>query len=95
MILLLSYDLNEHESADEYERLINAIKRNAGEGNYVKALYSQWFVDTSLSISQWNNIMKDATDNNDSRMIIELTRKPTGKYKKEAIDWVNTRLSSF
>ena len=95
MILLLSYDLNEHESADEYECLIDAIKHNAGEGNYVKALYSQWFVDTSLSISQWNNIMKDATDDNDSRMVIELTRKPTGKYKKEAIDWINTRLSSF
>ena len=95
MILLLSYDLNEHEPADEYECLIDAIKYNAGEGNYVKALYSQWFVDTSLSISQWNNIMKDATDDNDSRMVIELTRKPTGKYKKEAIDWINTRLSSF
>lgn len=47
MILLLSYDLNEYESAEEYERLISAIKHNAGEGNYVKALYSQWFVDTS------------------------------------------------
>lgn len=95
MILLLSYDLNEHESADEYNRLISAIKRNAGEGNYVKALYSQWFVDTNLSISQWNGIMRDATDDNDSRMVIELTRKPTGKYKKEAIDWINARLSSF
>jgi len=92
MIPLLSYDLNQHESPDEYQRLIKAIKDTAGEGNYAKALYSQWYVDTSLSITDWNTTMRDATDDNDSRMIIKLTERPTGKYNSSAIDWLKQRL---
>jgi len=92
MILLLSYDLNQHESPDEYQRLIKAIIDTAGEGKYAKALYSQWFVDTNLSITYWNTIMRDATDNNDSRMIIKLTERPTGRYNRSAMDWLKQRL---
>ena len=92
MILLLSYDLNQHESPDEYQRLIKAIKDTAGEGNYVKALYSQWFVESNLSITDWNATMRNATDDNDNRMIVELTKRPTGKYFSSAIDWLKQRL---
>jgi len=95
MIILISYDLNEHENIEDYEKLIDVIRSTAGEGNYAKPLYSQWFVDTNLSIHQWNNILKDATDNNDSRMIIEIVRRPVGKYNKPAITWINERLTEY
>jgi len=95
MIILISYDLNQHDDINDYKKLIDTIESTAGEGNYAKPLYSQWFVDTSLTINQWNNILKSATDDNDSRMIVEIIRRPTGKYDKSAIVWINERLGEY
>lgn len=92
MILLISYDLNGREPADEYHRLAQAIKKHAGEGNYAKALLSEWFVDTNLSASEWDQIVVNATDSNDCRMIVEVTESPVGRYFSDAVEWINSRL---
>lgn len=91
MILLISYDLIGNERPSEYERFKQAIADNAGESNYVKALYSQWFVDTTKTISEWNSILKLASDQNDSLMIVRLYAVPTGRYAASAVDWINTK----
>lgn len=93
MILLISYDLIGNERPKDYSRLIAAIEKHAGTGNYVRALYSQWFVDTNKTITEWNEIVKTATDSNDCRVIIRLYDKPTGRYSSSAVDWINTKFN--
>lgn len=91
MILLLSYDLIGHERPSEYKRLEEAIKKYAGDNNFVKALYSQWFVDTNLTPEAWEKIMSDATDANDCRIVVTVTKMPIGTYSSSAVDWVKRR----
>ena len=91
MILLISYDLIGRERPSEYERFTQVIKDNAGEGNYVKALYSQWFVETTKTIGEWNDMLRAASDDNDSRMIVRLYAVPVGRYSAAAVDWINTK----
>lgn len=93
MILLISYDLIQPEKTSDYDTLARVIRDNAGEGNYVKALYSQWFVDTNKSIREWNEIIKNGVDANDRRMIVQLYDVPTGRYMSAAVDWINERFS--
>lgn len=78
----------EHERPSAYEEVEKAIKIHAGSGNYIKPLYSQFFVDTKERATYWNTVMKGATDNNDCWFITEVTSNRAGTYSSKAVDWM-------
>jgi len=94
MILLISYDLLGHERPDAYKKVEQAILDHAGSGNYIKPLFSQFFVDTQNRANYWNTVMKDATDDNDCWLVTEVTSNRAGKYSSKAVDWLQSRQSS-
>lgn len=89
MILLISYDLNGHERPEAYEQVSHMIKAKAT--SFRKPLYSQWLVDTSDSIQNWHERMKEITDNNDYWLITQLTSKRQGWLPKDVWDWIDAR----
>jgi len=70
MILLISYDLNGYERPSAYEDVKKVIKDNADD--YIKPLYSQWFVKTNKSASTWINLLEDVIDKTDRAFVVKV-----------------------
>lgn len=62
----ISYDLNENHK--DYDGLISAIK----EYNYIKALYSTWFVKSNDTAQDIYNHLKPYIDNDDHLFVIKV-----------------------
>jgi hypothetical protein len=90
MVILISYDLNNHERPEAYEDVKKTITNNAI--SYKKPLYSQWFVETNDSVQKWHERMKEVTDSNDYWFINKVTASNRQGWLPKAVwDWLNER----
>ena len=80
----ISYDLNENHK--DYDGLISAIK----DYNYIKALYSTWFVKSTSSATDIYNHLQPFIDNDDRLFVVEIdTPNRQGWMSKNVWDWLN------
>ena len=92
MVMLISYDLNKHERPSAYAAVEKMIKDTVGQSNYIKALYSQWLVDTTSSASTWSEKMKTVTDEDDLWLIVPLKGGHSGWLNSNVVDWLDGRV---
>lgn len=88
MILLISYDLLGPERPQSYEAVRDAIVAEAGEENYVKALYSQFLVDTTTTVDRWDDLLDSLTGTDDCWLICEITTNRAGTLNADAVSWL-------
>jgi len=92
MVLLISYDLNKHERPSAYVAVEKMIKDTVGSSNYIKALYSQWLVDTTVSATTWSEKMKRVTDENDMWLIAPVKGEHSGWLSTPVVNWLSSRV---
>jgi len=68
--LLISYDLGEPESIEDYKRLFDYFK---SYGSYAKPLYSVWFIKTNKDVSQVRDEIIKVTDWNDRFIVLDVS----------------------
>jgi len=90
MVLLISYDLNGHERPSAYATIAKIIRDNAEDVR--KPLYSQWFVKTSLTPSQWVELLKSAFDADDKAFILQVKHPYDGWQEKEFYAWLEANI---
>lgn len=91
MILMISYDLKNSEEPRAYVKVAQTIQERAGKGNYIKALFSQWFVDTQLSCGVWHEVIEAVADEDDSWFINEVTEEHRGWLPEAVVEWLDVR----
>lgn len=62
MVLLISYDLNNHERPSSYQVVRAMIERYATSAR--KPLYSQWFVETADDLATWSDRIRAVAPRN-------------------------------
>ena len=92
MVLLISYDLNGHESPGAYAAVEAVIKRRCPGNASNKPLYSQWLVDTSLSPQTWRDELKAAADSNDNIFVTGVTSNYAAYLPQSSIDWLKVHM---
>ena len=81
----ISYDLNENHK--DYDGLISAIK----DYNYIKALYSTWFVKSNNTAQDIYNHLKPYIDNDDRLFVIKVDPSDKqGWMSKDIWAWLNS-----
>lgn len=90
MILLISYDLNGHERPEAYEAVKKAITTNAED--YIKPLYSQWFVQTTDSPDVWVDRLKAVTDSTDRLFVLQVRRPYQGLLTDKQWEWLRKNI---
>jgi hypothetical protein len=90
LILLISYDLNQHERPQAYEDVRSLIETHAIEAR--KALYSQWFVFTQELPDAWSERIGTVADKNDSWFVVQVQRPYQGWLDKELWPWLADRV---
>lgn len=83
MIYSINYDL--HKPGKNYEGLHEAIKTC---GDWWHHLGSTWLVDSALSAGEIWNRLQPQVDNDDSVLIIGVTRNYSGWLPQRAWDWI-------
>ena len=89
MVLLISYDLNDHERPTAYTAVREMIEQHST--SRARPLYSQWFVETTDTVTTWQERMKTVTDDNDNWFICEVHRPYMGRGDKKVWDWLDAR----
>lgn len=90
MVILVSYDLNNHENRAAYEAVENMVKKHAI--SCIKPLYSQWLIQTEEPISTWAARMKQVTDKDDTWLIDRLTTSYRGYLPQSVINWLSGKV---
>lgn len=81
----ISYDLNENHK--DYDGLISAIR----EYDYIKALYSTWFVKSNDTAQDIYNHLKPYIDNDDHLFVIKVDPSDKqGWMSKDIWTWLNS-----
>ncbi len=89
MVILLSYDLNNHERPSAYEDVKKMIEGNAV--SFKKPLYSQWFIETEDSVDVWHERMEKVTDSDDHWFIIQVQKPRQGWLPQSVWTWLKER----
>jgi len=89
-ILLISYDLIGKERPGAYEAVIGMIEAEAISS--VRALYSQWLVETDEAPAEWSAHLEAVIDENDTYLIVPVTVLPDGYLASKVIAWLKERL---
>lgn len=89
MIILLSYDLNNHERPEAYEDVKEMVIQNAK--SYKKPLFSQWLIETDDSIQTWHERMKEVADEDDYWFIVKVGTGRQGWLSKAVWEWLRAR----
>lgn len=93
MVILISYDLNKHERPSSYAKVEKMIRDNVGETKYIKALYSQWLVETVNRPQVWSDRMKKVTDSNDCWLISKIHPGDySGWLNTDVVNWLEARV---
>ena len=90
MIYSINYDLK--RPGQSYSSLYLAIRSCGVVWDY---LDSTWLVDTTLNATGIWNKLAPHIDNNDSILIIGVTRDYQGWLPREAWEWINMRWSKM
>jgi hypothetical protein len=89
VIIMLSYDLNGHERPNSYTAVKEMIEEHAIAS--IKALYSQWLIETSDAVAVWDARMKGVTDADDRWIIDLVTSSRAGWLNKSVWTWLKER----
>lgn len=87
IVYLIGYDLR--KPGKNYEDLYTAIK---DLGEWWHYLDSTWLVDTNLDSTQIFNKLHSCIDNNDSILVIKVTKDYSGWLSEKAWAWLNSHL---
>lgn len=90
MVLLISYDLNQHERPRSYEQVRQLIEANAV--SWQKPLYSQWLVETNEGADAWSARIRAVLDENDYLLVVQVRRPYQGWLPRGIWDWLNARM---
>lgn len=90
MILLISYDLDNHEQPEVYRNIKKMIERDSI--SWAKPLYSQWFVETNEDPEVWSEKIAQIADDNDRWFVVKIQRPYQGWLNKEIWDWLDGRI---
>lgn len=90
-MLLVSYDLNDHERPSAYDDVAKAIEENAKA--HVRILYSQWLVDTDDNVQSWSDRLYGLIDANDRLFVAPVVTPYQGWLPQEAWDWLSDRVT--
>ena len=90
MVLLISYDLNNHERPSSYQAVRAVIERYAASVR--KPLYSQWFVETADDPQTWSERIQAVADPDDSWFVVRVQRPYQGWLPREIWNWLRTRM---
>ena len=83
MILSVTYDL--HNPGRDYDNVIKTIK---AAPSWCHPQGSVWFIDTSLSPSEWVDKLKAAGDPNDELLVIRVSKHWSSRnMDKDAVAW--------
>ena len=84
MIYMISYDLKAPNR--NYDDLYAILKTAESWWHYLE---STWLIYTSDGIEAWQMKIKSAIDNNDSFIIVNVTKQPrNGWLPKKAWEWI-------
>jgi hypothetical protein len=84
MVLLITYDLK--RPGQDYSSLHAAIKELGSWWHYLE---STWLVATGSSTLQVSERLRKEIDQNDSLLIIRVTKDYSGWLAQDAWDWLN------
>ena len=90
MVLLISYDLNNHERPVSYKAVQAVTERYAASAR--KPLYSQWLVDTADDPQIWSDRIQAVADLDDSWFVVRVQRPYQGWLPREIWDWLAVRM---
>lgn len=89
IVKIISYDLGEPETSDDYEDLIYYIK---GLGDWIKPQYSFWLVDTTKTCKSIRDGAKPYLDINDKLFVAKWSLDDWATYRQpKTVDWLNGR----
>jgi hypothetical protein len=83
-VYCVSYDLN--KPGKKYEDLYKELKNSSDWWHY---LDSTWLIYTQESASQLSDRIKRHLDDNDTLIVIRVTRDYAGWLTQDAWDWIN------
>lgn len=87
MVYAISYDLN--KVGQNYEALYEAIKSASYNNTWMHYLESTWIIKSYLSAEKIYEIIKPVVDDNDSFIIMEITKNYFGWLPKEAWEYLS------
>jgi hypothetical protein len=90
MVLLIIYDLNNHERPSGYQAVRAVIERYAASVR--KPLYSQWFVETADDPQTWSERIQAVADPDDSWFVVRVQRPYQGWLPREIWNWLRARM---
>lgn len=86
MVYIISYDLN--KSGQDYQKLYKAIKE-CSTGIWIHCLDSTWLIKSYKSTSEIQRILKNAIDDNDSLLVMEVKNNYSGWLPKDVWDYLS------
>ncbi|HXS32320.1 MAG TPA: hypothetical protein VN758_00930 [Solirubrobacterales bacterium] len=89
MVLLISYDLNNHERPSSYHAVAKAIED--GATSFLRPLYSQWLIETTYSPTAWREHLLSVLDADDRLFICPVVKGRDGWLEQEVWEWLRER----
>jgi hypothetical protein len=90
VVLLISYDLNNHERPSSYEAVRGVVERYAASAR--KPLFSQWLVETADDAQVWSDRIRAVAHSDDSWFVLRVFRPYQGWLPREIWVWLATRV---
>lgn len=87
---LITYDLK--KSGQNYNALYDAIKSASYNDTWMHYLDSTWIIKSNLSVQQVSDKIKQAVDDNDSFIVIEVVKNYQGWLPTEAWDYLTNNI---
>jgi hypothetical protein len=90
VILLISYDLNDHARPEAYELVRQMIEKHAL--GFRRPLYSQWFVETSELPMTWSERLRELANANDNWFVVRVQPPYQGWLERSMWKWLSDRI---
>lgn len=87
VVYVVTYDLN--KSGQDYPSLYAEIK---SIGNWCHAMQNLWFVETQKTSREIRQSLQKVLDANDNVFVCRVTTSWDAYMKKDAIDWLQSRI---
>ena len=84
-VYCVSYDLN--QAGQNYNALYDELKKSPG---WCHPLDSTWLISTGETAQQLSDRLRRHLDNNDTLLVIGVTKKYAGWLTQDTWDWMRT-----
>lgn len=84
-VYCVSYDLN--QAGQNYNALYDELKKSPG---WCHPLDSTWLISTGETAQQLSDRLRKHLDNNDSLLVIGVTKEYAGWLTQDTWDWMRT-----